>query len=290
LNTPRISQVPAVPAHDLAAPASARTDTTREHPFAQPGKPEGSGKKPIKRRKLGWRIAGYTAAALGTTVTFALATVGSVVMHVGLPAVRRVAASTITDVLASSFKGRIVVEGLDTLRLNRVEGLRAAIYEPAADGGEQVVHLAGGHAKVALYKLLASLISSKGPLVIDVTELSIDHADVKLVTRTDGSLTIAHAFDPGDETKPSKPSDPNDKGTELDFPDVLLKHAWIHGAMSGQLIDAEIADLGASAKIAPDAITAALARSHITARAIVPVPILVDANARFAMPVLSDAQ
>jgi translocation and assembly module TamB len=292
LNRPRISEVPAVPPYETPEPTSARTHTLNDHPFpprSPAGGPEDSGRKPIKRRKLGWRIAGYAAAALGTTVTFALATVGSTVMHVGLPAVRRVAAATVTDILASSFQGRIVIEGMDTLRLNRIEGLRGAIYAPAADGGQEVVSIAGGHAKVGLYQLLASLVSSKGPLVIPVKELTIDHAEVKLVTRADGSLTLAHAFDPKDTTTPAKPSTPG-RGIDLEFPDVVLKHAWIHGTMAGQAIDADIADLGASARIAPDAITAALAHSHITARALVPVPVYVDAKAKFAMPVLSAAE
>ena len=288
MNRPRVSEVPSVPAYDPPGPSSARTHTAHDPPFPSRG-PEDSGQKPIKRRKLGWRIAGYTAAALGTTVTFALATVGSVVMHVGLPAVRRVASATVTDILASSFQGRIVIEGIDTLRLNRVEGLRAALYEPAADGGEEVAHIAGGHAKVGLYQLLASLISSKGPLVIPVKELTIDHAEVKLVTRTDGSLTIAHAFDPKETTTPAKPAGQS-KGTDLEFPSVLLKHAWIHGAMAGQIIDADLASLGAAASIKPDKINADLKSLNVVARAVVPLPIVVDAKGNFSMPVYSDAE
>ena len=60
----------------------------------------------LKVRRSFWR---RTLVASGASLTFVAAIAGGAVLHVGLAPTRRIVAVVLTDVLARTFTGRLVV-------------------------------------------------------------------------------------------------------------------------------------------------------------------------------------
>ena len=188
-----------------------------------------------------FRALRTTAAVLGTGATFALAVAGGTVLHVGLPPSRRLIASAVNQILDGTFRGKIAIARIGSLRANRIAGVDAIL---STHEGKRVARLQGVQARVALGPLLWSVIRGKD-LRLDVTDLTIEDAEALLESAANGDLEIADVFEPAQEGPPPPP-DKSSGSIDLSLSKIALRHAWVHGTLASvPVIDADLADLDA---------------------------------------------
>jgi translocation and assembly module TamB len=211
----------------------------------------------IAHRALRW-----TGIAVGSLLAFVVVLVCVALIAVDLPCGRRLAVRELNATLAPMFKGRIVVESVGALGLNGVRNVDA--YVQAADGSNVIV-ARGVRARIAPFALLRSLLGH-GDLQIGVYDLDVKSVDVNVDSDDKGALKVAGAFDPA-TPKPVTPPDPKARGLLLEFPEVAVHHAWIHGHMAGAPpIDADLDDVLAAVRVPPAGMTIDVSRASLVTR------------------------
>jgi translocation and assembly module TamB len=194
------------------------------------------------RRSRARRVLGVIGAVVGTTVTFVTATAAAAVLHLDVPATRRVVATEVNAILHQQFAGDVAIERIGSLGLHGVDGVRVRIKDPE---GVQVLYVDGARVRLRSLDAARSFLFGKGDIVVPVDAVSIDNVDAAIDGDPAGKLRIANAFAERTPTPP-KPKDPNARGARVDAPSVALKHAWVHGQAPGAPpMDADLNDLGA---------------------------------------------
>ena len=236
------------------------------------------------RKSRARRVLGVIGAVVGTTVTFASAAVGGVLLHLDAPVTRRLVATQVNAALHGVLTGELTIERIGSIGLGGIGGVRARVKD---GDGVQVLFVDGVKVRVDGIGAARSALFGKGPITIDVSQVSIDHVDVALdADKTNENLRIANAFQPKPDDKPKPPDNSPSRGVKVSAPNVVLRHAWFHGAPPGApALDGELSDLKGNAHLDPDKIDANLERVALVTRAL---PKAVDPRgtigAHFAMP------
>jgi translocation and assembly module TamB len=212
-------------------------------------------------------VLGAIGAIAGTTVTFVAATAAAAVIHLDVPAARRLVAAQVTNVLHGRLRGDVTIEHIGGLGVRGVDGVRARVKDPE---GVQVLFVDGVRVRVRGLAAARSALFGEGAIAIVVDEVKVNHVEGSLDADAQGKLRIANAFlpkeAPGPETKVEEPT--KGRGVKIEAPHVALRHAWAHGAPPGApAIDAEIANLVGAARVDPEGVRADLARADLVARA-----------------------
>ena len=235
-----------------------------------------------RSRSRARRVLGVIGAVVGTTVTFVAATAAAAVVHLDVPATRRLVATQVNGILHEQFAGEVTIERLGHLGLDGLDGVRFRVRDP---DGLQVLHVHGVSVRVRAVEAARSALFGKGDIVVPVDLVSIDHVDAAIDGDPAGNLKIANAF--AERTKtPPKPADPNARGVRVEAPKISLKSAWIHGQAPGAPpVDAEIHHLEGHAHYDPTSTRAELERVDLVTRGL---PRGVDPRgrlgAKFSMP------
>ena len=216
------------------------------------------------RRSLALRVLVFAGLSLGTVVVFLASVVLGVLLHLGTPSARRLAMSEVNAILAPSFQGKIRIDRLGGLGLFGLSGTDATIFDPA---GRPVLVVRGVRVRLATFGVIRSAVLQKrGPLTIDLTDVSIDALDVRLDTDPAGNLDLVNAFNP---SQPGPPPNPNARGLRLDVSRLALKHGWAHGQMAGAPpLDVDLDGVRGSLTYAPDVLEGAVSEAKIAARRI----------------------
>jgi translocation and assembly module TamB len=184
------------------------------------------------------RAIGAVAKTIGVGVVFSLAAVGGVALHLNTTAPRRFISARVNGLLDGTFKGKIILDRVGSLRLTRVDDVDARVLDPE---GHLVIDVRGLHARFGTVSLLRSLVSGE-TLTIHIPEVSIDGAEVVLEDNAAGELGLVRAFD---SSTPSTgaPS----RGTEVTIDAIQIRHTWAHGHLAAApVIDADLKDLAGS--------------------------------------------
>ncbi|WP_394836941.1 translocation/assembly module TamB [Pendulispora rubella] len=211
------------------------------------------------------RVLGIIGAVVGTTVTFVTATVGGVLLHLDLPATRRVAANQIHALLAQSLKGRISIESVAHLGLDGVRGVRAEVADPR---GQRVLLADGVDARLSAMAVLKSALLGKGDIEVTVGRIDIAYLEANLDDdqSPEHVMRLLRAFEPI-ETAPAPPPDPTARGLRLSFPRATLAHGWVHGTMAGAPpLDVDADGLSLRVLVAPKETRVDLDRARLAAR------------------------
>ena len=224
------------------------------------------------RRSQGFGVLGATislAAALGAATTFAATLAGGALVHLNVPAVRRLIVHEVTGLLEPQFKGRLVLHHVERIDLRdaraaQVTGVRAELFDPDARRSALVDGVA---APLDLDALLRSLVTAKAPLRIDVRALRVPAADVALTEDREGVLGLVRAFEPRTPSEPKADGD----GVSVTLGEVTLEHVWVHGAVSGSpTLDLDLDGARGWLRVTPATEGVALAlgvtRAELTAR------------------------
>jgi translocation and assembly module TamB len=234
------------------------------------------------RRVLG--VLGVLGKVVGVSAVFVSATATAAVVHLDLPATRRLVATQMTGVLKSTFEGEIQIDRIGHVGLDGIEGVNVRIRDPE---GIEVVHVDGVRVRVDSVQAARSALFGKGPIVVSVPAVSIDHADVNLDANAAKELRIAATFAPKTPSLPTDPNAPPGRGVVVEAPNVRLRHAWVHGTPpDALLVDADLSQLSGRAHLDPSIVVRAeLERVSLIARAL---PRAVDpsgtASGKFLMP------
>lgn len=215
------------------------------------------------------RVLRVIGAVVGTTVTFTAAATAAVLVHLDVPATRRLVATQVTGILRGQLAGDVAIERIGALGLHGVDGVRVRVKDPT---GMQVLFVDGVHVKVRALEAARSALFGKGDIVVNVDAVSIDHVDAAIDGdgTPAGNLRIARAFEPK-KKGPETPADPNARGVRVEAPEVVLRHAWIHGAAPGAPpVDAELTQLLAHAHYDPKITKADLDHVDLVSRNLTP--------------------
>jgi translocation and assembly module TamB len=209
------------------------------------------------------RVLKVVGAVVGTTATVLVAMVGGTLLHINLPAARRVLSGGLNTALAGSFKGEVHVERMGSFGLGGFDGVVATVKAP---DGKRVLLLDGVRARVSLPRAAWSAIAGKGDIIVALSELRIDHVDALIEQEADGTLTIQRAFEPR-ETKAADPNAPKGRGLDLSLPHIDVRHAWVHGGIAAlPVIDAELHELDGAFGLTPQKTQLDLRRFRLNTR------------------------
>ncbi len=219
-----------------------------------------------RRRSRAKQVLGVIGAVVAATVTFTAASAAAVVVHLDVPAARRLVATQATRILDGTLAGKVRIERIAHLGLDGLGGVDARVTDP---DGVDVLHVVSASAKIDAIDIAKSALG-KGPIRIVIDAARVDHADVEVSADATGKeLRLAKAFalrEPKPE--PTQPEPPG-RGVVVEAPSIELGHLWAHGTPPGApLVDAEIADLRATAHVDPDVTRATIAQVDLEARAL----------------------
>lgn len=205
--------------------------------------------------------ARWIARAIGLLLLVVAMIVGSLVVHLQTAVVRRVVAAVVNQqVFDPLFRGTFTILTLGHVDLGGVSGVRVRVLDPA---GQQVLEADEVHARIATLTLLRTLVFGHGDLVLDISDVQIDHVDIRL-DRDAAGVALANAFGP---------RTPSTGGgglrVHLYAPHIRVHHAWGHGLMTNlPYFDGEVTDLDAAFVLEPTRLLVEARRGHVLARGI----------------------
>jgi|HubBroStandDraft_1064217.scaffolds.fasta_scaffold02968_1 translocation and assembly module TamB len=189
---------------------------------------------------------------------------GSALVYVESASGRRFVVTKVNQALAPTFQGRLEIASPGSVGVFGLVGGGATLFDPS---GRPVLTARGVRARIATWALVRSALFGRGgPLVIALSDVSIDDVDVRLDTDPSGQLDLVDAFTP----KPSSPSGPSRsraRGVRVDIARIVMKHAWARGVIAGAPpLDADVDHLTGSFSYAPDRWQGEVTRANIVAR------------------------
>ncbi|MBN9160928.1 MAG: hypothetical protein BGO98_02095 [Myxococcales bacterium 68-20] len=212
------------------------------------------------------RVLGVIGSVVGVSVMFVAASACAAVVHLDLPAARRLVATQVNGILETNLAGTVQIDHIAALGLGGACGVRARVYDPE---GVQVIHVDGVCVRIRALEAARSALFGKGPIAIDVPSASVGNVDVNLDADRTGNLRIANAFAAKKPPTPKKPNEPPGRGVRVEAPVVRLDHAWVHGTPPGApLVDADLSGLEARAYVDPSVTRAELDRVHLVTRSL----------------------
>jgi translocation and assembly module TamB len=208
------------------------------------------------------RALTIVGATIGTGVVLVASTAAGALLHLNLPATRRLVTGIANQELASSLYGKVEVRRIGSLGPAHIGGVVATA---ATHDGKRVLLVEGLHARVRLPKLLWSLVAG-GDTKVALSDLTIDHVDALLEQDEHGDLTIAQVFAPAKEGPPEPPKPASKSRLDLELESIRLNHAWIHGGLAAvPVLDADL-DLAGAFRMTPDTTSVALRRLRLSTR------------------------
>jgi translocation and assembly module TamB len=211
----------------------------------------------------------HSGRSLGLAVVFVSAAGASAVLHVDLPASRRVVERTTNRLLAGLFEGRLVIGRVDHISLGREGHARVARVEVLDPEGARVIDAVNVDARIDLLHLLRSL-AVGAPPTVDIVDARIERAEVVLDLDAAGDLGIARAFTPRKDRPSEPPAAEEDAPAEdvrLSIPRAKIGHAHVHGNLVPPELDGDVDDLEAAVQILGGDISVEVGRGKATLRA-----------------------
>jgi translocation and assembly module TamB len=198
--------------------------------------------------------------SLGVGLVFVTALVGSALVHLDIPVVRRLVLERVNLVLASAFAGRIVLERVGALGLSSVESLDARVDDP---DGHTVIRVSNMRASVSTFALLRSLLV-RGPIAVDVSELSATGGEVSFDADASGVLRLVKAFEPF-----AAPSHQAARPVNLALDRVRMGHLLMSGQPTPALpIDADVDHLVASLSLTAGVLEVHVSHAEVLTRGV----------------------
>jgi translocation and assembly module TamB len=212
----------------------------------------------------GRSIVAGSLRTVGTVVVFVASLAGGVLAHLDAAATRRTTAAHVNAALANVFVGTIAIESIGRLSLTGVDDVRVSIDDAS---GNHVIVADGVHARIDMRTLVRSLFASSGPLVIDLSNVSVRDADVDIDDDASGALRLATVFARRSVAAPSPPSTPG-RGVTFSIGNIGVTHARVHGQPAGAPpVDACIDSIAASLAVAAGAMKLEIGGAEVTTRA-----------------------
>jgi translocation and assembly module TamB len=198
--------------------------------------------------------------AWSTTILFLVSLAAGLVLHLDVPAVRRMVVAAVNRALAPTLVGKVTIERVDRLGPTGVDGLVARVDDP---DGRLLLRLEGVRGHISLFALLRTLVSDNTDIVVHLPDIAVARAEVHLDADEDGTLRLVRAFT---VPNPSSPSTPG-KGVHLTLSRILIEHALVQGQMRGAPpLDADVDDLDGTFNVSPGELAVHIGRARLVGR------------------------
>ena len=189
------------------------------------------GTAPLSRRARALRITGRTLATLGLAATFVVALGVGVVLHVNLPASRRVASDLLSRSLTGVFQGELRTGEIQEL------GLRGATLSEVSvkdESGNTVLTLNDVRVRTDVVTLIREVISAEERITLIIRHVRAGRADVLVIPDHAGIPTLARALTPIPDPPsvaraPSAPSKP----LRVWLPQIEISRIDARGTVAG---------------------------------------------------------
>ena len=204
------------------------------------------------------KIAAGTTLALGVTV--------AVVLHMDLAVTRRLVARIANKALLPVFRGRLTIETLGRLGLDGFDGARVRIDDPS---GQPVLTADGVSGRISVSKLARVILGSSKTIEIDITEASVEHADLRFDTDEVGMPLLERALTPAELVQtPEAAAKPN-RPLRLVISSARVRHGWVHGHPTwAPPVDLEGRDIEATVIVTDKSVEVDVHQGKLIARAL----------------------
>lgn len=182
-----------------------------------------------RRRVLRW--AGRTLTALGLLLVFALSLAAAAVLHINLPASRRVASSLLSRALAGTFYGEVRTGEIGELSLHGTT-LNEIIVKD--ESGTTVLTLNDVRVRTDVAGLIKEVITAEDRVTIAIRHIRAERADAFIVPDAQGVPTIGRALTPVPSAPkaPSAPSAPS-RPLRVWLPAIEIGKVYGRGTVAG---------------------------------------------------------
>jgi translocation and assembly module TamB len=184
----------------------------------------GKPKTPRRARSLGAKVLLVLEIVSGTTIAFGVSV--ATVLHMDLAVTRRLVARTTNRILRPVFQGRLTIETLGRLGLDGFDGARVRIDDPT---GRPVLTADGVSGRISVVKLLRIILGSSKSIEVDITEASVEHADLRFDTDSEGMPMLEHALTPVAVDQAPTPGAKPSRPIHVVISSARVRHAWVHG-------------------------------------------------------------
>jgi translocation and assembly module TamB len=178
-----------------------------------------------------------------------------------LQPVRTFAVVQVNRALDGLFLGKLDIESVARIGPTGAGGVNATMYD--ADR-RAVLIVRGASAQLAVFPLLwAIVVHPRDPISIDLTRVTVDHAEVRLIDAGHGMPTLGVAFyPPHPSSSANSPAIPT-----IHIRSIAIGHAWVHGRLdSAPAIDADIGPTSAKLEIVAARLRLQIDRAGVHAR------------------------
>jgi translocation and assembly module TamB len=208
------------------------------------------------KRKVLKNTLRVVACTLGLIGVALVALIAGVFLHLDTKLGRRLIVANVAPLLANTFRGKIVIDRLDSISPFRASGVDARVLD---EHGALVASLNDASVDFDTVTLLRS-----GIRTISIPNIHARHAEVVLLEAPSGSLTLVESFEPKTPSPPSTEPPP-----DVRLPRVRIDHVWTHGKLTGlDIIDAEAEKLDGSLDYVSEQVVLDVHRVGIVARSL----------------------
>src|SRR5688572_12213920 len=197
---------------------------------------------------------GRTTRVFLLSLVFLLSTAFGLVLHLDLPAGRRLVATEVERVLNATFQGSFELTAISKLSLRSGDVARVIVRAPS---GEVVIAATRLRVRADLWSLLESILEDKPKSTLVIDYARAERAEVTLNTDpTTGEPTIARAFALRDTT----PSAPSKKEIRVWLPSLELGEGTTSGDILGRGVKGRVTSAHGRVLVAPVGVAVDVAR------------------------------
>jgi translocation and assembly module TamB len=238
---------------------------------------DGPTKTPRAPRSLGRTLIGAVILA----VTFGGALLGGALLHLNVKPTRRLAARLLSDVLTSTFNGRITIQKIDHIHAGGFDGADAIVDDPS---GRRVLTAYGLRGRSSLVDLAQRLMAGSRNIEIDIPGARAERVEAIIVQDEEGIPTLARAFEPRPSADPAAPSGPGPK-VRVWIPEVEVHKVNARGGIAGfEGLDVDLANVYGSVLAGTDRTSIRIRRFSVQAGSLAEKPAQGTSELRIELP------
>jgi autotransporter translocation and assembly factor TamB len=205
-------------------------------------------------------------AVLGVVVTFVLASLGGLALHLDAPVGRRAVARVLERLLSDTFRGRFEITSLDHLSLGMVTAREVKVRDPR---GELVLAVQGLRAHADVLGSVSDVLFGEGKLTIVVHHARAEKARVVLIPDPKSGIpSIAAAFE---LIPPKNPSPGPARPVRVWLPAIEIGKGEVRGTVAGlPKLDADVFGARGSVLVAPTGVAVDAPHFSAVVRSLLP--------------------
>jgi len=228
-------------------------------------------------RSFGHSVIGAVILA----VTFGGAVVGGAVLHANVRPARRFVARMLSDLLTSTFNGRITILKIDHIDAGGFDGADATVDDPS---GARVLTVFGLRGRSSLVEIARRLTSGSASVEIDIPHAHADLVEATIVPDDEGIPTLARAFEPRPAADTRAPSGPG-KRVRVWLPEAELDKVNARGGIAGlEGLDVDLANVYGSVLAGTDRTSIRIRRFSVHAGGLASKPAVGTSEIRIELP------